>query len=186
MIARLALIGLLAALVVPAAGAAAPTISGSDGDLWNAGLADPDLHDRRRTRGRRMEWRLDGGRWVRERAAVVVLAFKPISDGQHVLRVRDDRRGSRDDDDDDDDDREALRRFRVGHRAASDRDPRAPARGRLRSGPGRRRALLVLGRSELRRPRRRRPAPADRRPRGRRASPCGRLTTPGNAATAQR
>ena len=111
MIARLALIGLLAALVVPAAGAAAPRISGSDGDVWNAGSPTPTYTITTDARSG-MEWRLDGGRWERERAAVVVLAFRPISDGQHVLRVRDDRRGSRDDDDDDDD-REALRRFRV-------------------------------------------------------------------------
>ena len=104
---RLAMIGLLAALIVPAAGAAAPEISGADGDVWNAASPTPTYTITADGRSD-MEWRLDGGRWVRERSPVEVLSFSPISDGQHILRVRD-RRG----DDDDDDDGEASRRFRV-------------------------------------------------------------------------
>jgi hypothetical protein len=111
---RLAILCLLAALIVPAAGAAAPRISGADGDVWNAASPTP-TYTITRDGGSWMEWRLDGGRWVRERSPVVVLAFRPISDGQHALSVRGNRSGDDDDDDDDDDedDEEAQRRFRV-------------------------------------------------------------------------
>jgi hypothetical protein len=108
-VARLALGGVVVGLVVPAAAGAAPSISGADGDVWNAASPTPTYTITADGR-RRMEWRLDGGRWVREPSAVAVLSLRPISDGQHVLTVRNDSGdGGRDGDDDD----EATRRFRV-------------------------------------------------------------------------
>jgi hypothetical protein len=112
MVVRIAIGGLVAALVVPAAAGAAPSISGADGDVWNAAAPTPTYTIRADDRPR-MEWRLDGGPWVRERRAVAVLTFRPISDGQHVLAVRDDRSGGGGDDDDDGGGGEATRRFRV-------------------------------------------------------------------------
>jgi hypothetical protein len=111
---RLALIGLLAALVVPGVGAAAPGISGADGDVWNAASPTP-TYTITASGNSDMEWRLDGGRWTRERSPVAVLTIGPIPDGVHVLRVRDRGGGGDDDDDDDEDDGggEATRRFRV-------------------------------------------------------------------------
>ncbi len=40
-----------------------------------------------------MEWSLDGGRWERERSPGVTLTFRSLSEGQHVLSVRDSNRG---------------------------------------------------------------------------------------------
>jgi hypothetical protein len=107
---RLAIGGVVVGLVVPAAAGAAPSISGADGDVWNAASPTPTYTITADGR-RRMEWRLDGGRWVREPSAVAVLSLRPISDGQHVLTVRNDKSGDGGRDDDDDD--EATRRFRV-------------------------------------------------------------------------
>jgi hypothetical protein len=104
--ARLA-IGLLVPLLVPAAAVAAPGISGADGDVWNAASPTPTYAITSDGRPR-VEWRLDGGRWVREREAAVVLAFRPIADGEHVLLVRGDRSGPGGGGD-----AEATRRFRV-------------------------------------------------------------------------
>jgi hypothetical protein len=102
---RLALLGLLAALVVPATAVAAPSISGSDADVWNAASPTPTYTIAADgTSG--MEWRLDGGHWVGAQSPTVVLAFRAISDGKHVLRVRPD-------DDGHDHHGETRRRFKV-------------------------------------------------------------------------
>jgi hypothetical protein len=106
-VARLAMTGLLAALVVPAVAAGAPSISGADGDIWNAASPTPTYSIASDGRPR-LEWRLDGGRWTRERQPAVTLAFTTIADGEHLLTVRGDRSGPAGGDD-----AEAMRRFRV-------------------------------------------------------------------------
>ena len=112
MVIRLAMGGFVVALVAPAVAGATPSISGADGDVWNAASPTPTYTITADGRPR-MEWRLDGGRWVRERSAVAVLSLRPISDGQHVLTVREDRSGNGGGGDDDDGEDEATRRFRV-------------------------------------------------------------------------
>jgi hypothetical protein len=104
---RLTLVALLVvALIVPAAAAGAPTISGTDGDVWNA-ASPPPTYTITATRGSLVEWRLDGGRWARDRWPLVV-RFQQIADGKHVLSAREGRG-----DGDDVDRKEVRRRFRV-------------------------------------------------------------------------
>ncbi len=96
--ARLATVLLIGAALAAPAHAGAATISGADGEVWNA--ADPaPTYTVTASRGSRVEWRLEGrgGGWTRGRSPLVV-AFDPIADGQHVLLARD-RRGGGDDDD---------------------------------------------------------------------------------------
>jgi hypothetical protein len=113
---RLATVLLIGAALAAPAHAGAATISGADGEVWNA--ADPaPTYTVTASRGSRLEWRLEGrdGGWTRGRSPLVV-ALDPIADGQHVLLARDRRGGGGggDDDDDDDDGGDvARRRFRV-------------------------------------------------------------------------
>ena len=97
---------LLAGLIVPAAAAGAPTISGADGEVWNAASPAPTYTITATPGVAGVQWRLDGGAWTRERSPLVV-TFGRLSDGKHELSARDSRGG------DDNKGDVARRRFRV-------------------------------------------------------------------------
>jgi hypothetical protein len=82
-------LGAVAAVVLaaPAAATAAPTISGANGDVWNAEGPAP-TYTVGSTEGARVQWRLDGGAWSAAQASPLVLPLGPLADGDHVLAAR--------------------------------------------------------------------------------------------------
>ena len=74
-------------LAAPAVAAAAPTISGADTDVWNAGDPAP-TYTIASTAGREVQWRLDDGAWSPGRPSPLDVTLEPIADGQHVLAAR--------------------------------------------------------------------------------------------------
>ena len=74
-------------LALPAAAAAAPAISGTDGRVWSAADPAPSYTVSSST-GARVQWRIDAGEWSAARGGPVVVTLDPIADGDHALAAR--------------------------------------------------------------------------------------------------